>query len=184
MAEAVNLPAQPVSSNPHFVVKDTEWIMWSGTCSSKASRRLDAAAAKAEKKKGAIPFVKLNPVQAITLGSKQLQVPQPGYQTVELVHLREAELFDEDHHATDQARRAVVAGSAPKGPLKDDWKHDVAYVQRTVELLMPPPIAIRDDGGAARAQGDAEGAGEGAEGTQVTHSFDETLPIAKDLKRE
>jgi hypothetical protein len=24
----VNLPSKFVSSNPHFVVKDTEWIMW------------------------------------------------------------------------------------------------------------------------------------------------------------
>jgi ubiquitin-conjugating enzyme E2 Q len=28
LAEVVNLPSKFVSSNPHFVVKDTEWIMW------------------------------------------------------------------------------------------------------------------------------------------------------------
>ena len=28
VAEVVNLPKQFVSNNPHFVVKDLDWIMW------------------------------------------------------------------------------------------------------------------------------------------------------------
>ena len=28
LAELVNLPAKFVSSDPHYVVKDTHWIMW------------------------------------------------------------------------------------------------------------------------------------------------------------
>ena len=28
LTEVVNLPAQFVSSNPHYVIKDTHWIMW------------------------------------------------------------------------------------------------------------------------------------------------------------
>lgn len=28
LAEIVNLPSQFVSNNPHFVIKDTHWIVW------------------------------------------------------------------------------------------------------------------------------------------------------------
>ena len=28
LAELVNLPSKFVSSEPHYVVKDTHWIMW------------------------------------------------------------------------------------------------------------------------------------------------------------
>jgi len=28
LAEVVNLPSKFVSSNPHYVIKDTHWIMW------------------------------------------------------------------------------------------------------------------------------------------------------------
>jgi hypothetical protein len=28
LAEVVNLPSKFVSQNPHYVVKDTHWIMW------------------------------------------------------------------------------------------------------------------------------------------------------------
>ncbi|KAJ7458741.1 hypothetical protein B0H11DRAFT_2286534 [Mycena galericulata] len=260
MAEVVNLPSRFVSSNPHFVIKDTEWIM----CRYLLVKGLEApsvdAAGKA-KKQGAIPFVKLDPAQSITLAGKQLQVPQPGYQIAELVHQRQAELVDEDHDVIDQyifeaapapvevielsddddepmpvaqpvagpskgkgkgssfvsAVSSVLKGkgsssgsSAAKGPPKDDWKSDLAYVQRTVDLLMPPPIdsspsstmavqrelkaMLKEQEKAMSSAGGLKELGwympQEVMGDNLfqwiveMHSFDETLPIAKDLKRE
>ncbi|KAJ7127952.1 hypothetical protein C8R44DRAFT_979448 [Mycena epipterygia] len=262
LAEVVNLPSKFVSSNPHFVVKDTEWIM----CRYLLVKGLEVPAtdsAAAKKKKNAIPFVKLDPSQAITLQSKALQVPQPGYQIAELVHQREAELVDEEHDETDlfifEERKApapaevielsdddepmppqppaAVAGSskgkgkgssfvsavssalkdkgssssAPaKGPPKDDWKHNEEYVRRTVDLLMPPPfesspsatMAVQRELKAMLKEQDKAMVSAGGlkelgwymppdlvgdnlfQWIVELHSFDETLPIAKDLKRE
>lgn len=204
--------------------------------------------------------MKLDPSQAITLQSKALQVPQPGYQIAELVHQRQAELIDEEHDETDlfifEERKAPapaevielsdddepmpaqpVAGSskgkgknssfvsavssalkgkkssssAPaKGPPKDDWKHNEEYVRRTVDLLMPPPfesspsatMAVQRELKAMLKEQDKAIVSSGGlkelgwymppdlvgdnlfQWIVELHSFDETLPIAKDLKRE
>ncbi|KAJ7753671.1 hypothetical protein DFH07DRAFT_868677 [Mycena maculata] len=264
LAEVVNLPAQFVSSNPHFVIKDTTWIMCRYLLVKGLELPSGDAAAAVKTRTGGIPFVKLDPAQAITLQNKQLQVPQPGYQIAELVQQRQAELVEEDFDVTDQyifefAERAApapapvevieltdddgpmpapVAGpskgkgkgssfvsavssalkgkgsssgsSAPKGPPKDDWKHDAAYVQRTVDLLMPPPIdsspsatmavqrelktMLKEQEKAMKSAGGLKELGwympPEVMGDNLfqwiveMHSFDETLPIAKDMKRE
>ncbi|KAJ7213658.1 hypothetical protein B0H12DRAFT_1061615 [Mycena haematopus] len=260
LAEVVNLPQKFVSSNPHFVVKDTEWIM----CRYLLIKGLeppttDPSTIKA--KKNVIPLVKLDPAQPITLMNKALQVPQPGFQIGELVQQRRQELMDEEYDETDsfvfEERKArppaepevidisddepmppppsskgkgkakgssfvaavssVLKGkgnssssSAPKGPPKDDWKHDAEYVRRTIELLMPPPIdsspsatmavqrelkvMMKEQEKAATSAGGLKELGwympQEFMGDNLfqwiveMHSFDETLPIAKDLKRE
>ncbi|KAJ6451098.1 hypothetical protein C8R47DRAFT_1221896 [Mycena vitilis] len=88
LAEVVNLPHRFVSSNPHF------WIM----CRYLLIKGIEASVTDSSKakKKTAIPLVKLDPAQAITLMGKSLQVPQPGYQIGELVQQREGELVDEE----------------------------------------------------------------------------------------
>jgi ubiquitin-conjugating enzyme E2 Q len=220
------------------------------------------AAAKS-KKKNAIPLVKLDPAQTITLMSKALQVPQPGYQIAELVQQREQELVDEEYDEADAfifeekkapppaevidisddepmpappppskgkskgssfvavvssalkgKGNAVASGSgssAPaKGPPKDDWKHNADYVRRTLELLMPPPLEsspsatmavqrelktmLKEQDKAMVSSGGLKELGwympQEFMGDNLfqwiveMHSFDETLPIAKDLKRE
>ncbi|KAF7341925.1 UBIQUITIN-CONJUGAT-2 domain-containing protein [Mycena sanguinolenta] len=176
----VDLPQKFVSSNPHFVVKDTEWIMWYSTL----IKGIEPAAtdASAKTKKNAIPLVKLDPAQAITLMSKTLRVPQPGYEIGELEESDETDtfVFEERKPAAATAPEVIDvsddepmlppplakgtgknkgssfvaavssslkgkgstsgSSSAPKGPPKDDWKHDAEYVRRTVELFMPPPL--------------------------------------------
>ncbi|KAJ6632300.1 hypothetical protein B0H10DRAFT_1865630 [Mycena sp. CBHHK59/15] len=109
LAEIVNLPAQFVSSNPHFVIKDTHWIM----CRYLLVKGLELptdAGGQATKKTKTIPFVHLDPAQTITLQSKKLEVPQPGWQNDALVRAREQELVDEDHDETDAH---VFAYTAP-----------------------------------------------------------------------
>ncbi|KAJ6489722.1 hypothetical protein DFH09DRAFT_1377449 [Mycena vulgaris] len=222
--------APVVSSNPHFVIKDTEWIM----CRYLLIKGIDLSADAAGKKKtgaSAIPFVKLDPAQPITMMSKQLQVPQPGYQIDALVHQRELELVDEAHDETDtyifshEERKAPVEGKGkakglgkgasfvsavssafkgkgaasgsgsgssapPKGPPKDDWKHNEDYVRRTRELR----AMITEQDKAMVSAGGLKELGwyipQDLLGDNLfqwiveMHSFDETLPIAKDLKRE
>ncbi|KAF8190600.1 hypothetical protein K438DRAFT_1831354 [Mycena galopus ATCC 62051] len=266
LAEVVNLPHKFVSSNPHFVVKDTEWIMCRYLLIKGLEPPMVDQAAKAKKKKGAIPLVKLDPAQTITLMNKALEVPQPGFQIEELVGHRRGELVDEEHDEMDsfvfEERKAPApaevieisdddtpmpppvpakgkgkskgssfvaavssalkgkgsmsasgsgSGSAPpKGPPKDDWKHDAEYVRRTVELLMPPPIdsspsatmavqrelktMLKEQEKASTSAGGLKELGwympQEFVGDNLfqwiveMHSFDETLPIAKDLKRE
>lgn len=269
LAEVVNLPHQFVSSNPHFVIKDTEWIMCRYLLVKGSVEAPASEPAGGKNKKTVIPFVKLDPAQAITLQQKQLQVPEPAYQIDKLVHLREAELVEEDHDATDafifehlehQEPRKVesevielsdddepmpppppsskgkkgkgaslLAGvtsafkgkgsagasgsgsSSPrKGPPKDDWKHDPAYVQRTMDMLMPPPLdsspsstmavqrelksMLKEQNKAMASSGGLKELGWYMPPEFMSdnlfqwivemHSFDETLPIAMDLKRE
>ncbi|KAJ7616173.1 hypothetical protein DFH06DRAFT_1107922 [Mycena polygramma] len=266
LAEVVNLPHKFVSSNPHFVVKDTEWIM----CRYLLIKGIEAPVTDSSKakKKTAIPLVKLDPAQAITLMGKSLQVPQPGYQIGELVQQREGELVDEDYDETDvfifEEKKApapaevieisdddddmpppppvekgkgkskgssfvstvssvfkgkgsaAASGSGsgssalPKGPPKDDWKHNADYVRRTIDMLMPPPfesspsstMAVQRELKAMLKEQDKAAVSAGGlkelgwympqefmgdnlfQWIVEMHSFDETLPIAKDLKRE
>ncbi|KAJ6460480.1 hypothetical protein C8R47DRAFT_994015 [Mycena vitilis] len=240
LAEVVNLPHKFVSSNPHFVVKDTEWIM----CRYLLIKGIEAPVTDSSKakKKTATPLVKLDPAQAITLMGKSLQVPQPGYQIGELVQQREGELVDEDYDETDvfifeekkapppaevieisdddddmlppppvEKGKGKSKGSAPaKGPPKDDWKHNAEYVRRTIDMLMPPPfesspsstMAVQRELKAMLKEQDKAAVSAGGlkelgwympqefmgdnlfQWIVEMHSFDETLPIAKDLKRE
>ncbi|KAJ7323662.1 hypothetical protein DFH08DRAFT_969210 [Mycena albidolilacea] len=98
-AEVVNLPKQFVSSGQHFVVKDTGWIV----CRYLLIKGLEAPAMDSSKgeKKSVISLVKLDPAQTITLMSKALQVPQPGYQIGELVQQRRQELRKQAPAATE-----------------------------------------------------------------------------------
>ncbi|KAF7320888.1 UBIQUITIN-CONJUGAT-2 domain-containing protein [Mycena chlorophos] len=271
IAEVVNLPHKFVSQNPHFVVKDTEWIM----CRYLLVKGLELPPAVDNKrKKKTVPWVKLDPAQPITLQSKALQVPQPGYHIDELVQQRRAELVDEDNDGTDryvfeekeevggkgkQKEQEIIeissdeeeeddfdgfdepmppvpppkgkgkakslvsniasafkpgksstATAAPKGPPKDDWKHDPEYVRKTVDLLMPPPFEstpsatmavqrelkamLKEQEAALKSSGGLKELGwympEEFMGDNLfqwiveMHSFDPDIPIAKDLKRE
>ncbi|KAJ7194306.1 hypothetical protein GGX14DRAFT_476496 [Mycena pura] len=129
LAEVVNLPKQFVSQNPHFVIKDTEWIV----CRYLLIKGLEAPASDAlsKNKKATIPFVKMDPAQTITLQGKHLQVPQSGYHIGELVHQRQEELIDEDHDATDQY--IFEEKSAPKEVEVIELSDD--------DEPMPPPLA-------------------------------------------
>ncbi|KAJ7763374.1 hypothetical protein B0H16DRAFT_1311189 [Mycena metata] len=239
LAELVNLPHQFVSSSPHYVIKDTEWIM----CRYLLVKGLDTPQAdalrKKKKDKAAIPFVKLDPAQTTTLMGKALQVPQPGHQIAQLVEERTQELVDEDHDETDAyifadrappqtevielsdddepmpmpmpaAKGKGKGKGASLGPPKDDWKHDAAYVQRTVEMLMPPPLdstpsstmAVQRELKAMLKEQDKAMVSPGGlkelgwymppelvgdnlfQWIVEMHSFDETLPIAQDMKKQ
>ncbi|KAF8190602.1 hypothetical protein K438DRAFT_2140935 [Mycena galopus ATCC 62051] len=219
-------------------------------------------AAKAKKKKGAIPLVKLDPAQMITLMNKVLKVLQPGFQIEELVGHHRGELADEEHDEMDlfvfeewkvpvttevveisnddmpmpppvlakgkgkskglsfvaavssalkgKGSMSAIGSAVPKGPPKDNWKHDVEYVRCTVELLMPPPIdlslsvtmtvqhelktMLKEQEKASTSEGGLKELGwympQEFMGDNLfqwiveMHLFDEMLPIAKDLKRE
>ncbi|KAJ7187359.1 hypothetical protein C8R46DRAFT_880049 [Mycena filopes] len=239
LAEVVNLPSQFVSSSPHYVLKDTEWIMCRYLLVKGLEAPLaDSALKKKKKDKAPIPFVKLDPTQATTLMGKALQVPQPGHQIAELVSDRMQELVDEDHDETDayifadrpppevevidvtdddeptpvpaKGKGKGKGAAPPKGPPKDDWKHDEAYVQRTLEMMMSPPLdstpsstmAVQRELKAMLKEQDKAMVSAGGlkelgwymppdlvgdnlfQWIVEMHSFDETLPIAKDLKRE
>ncbi|CAK5263224.1 unnamed protein product [Mycena citricolor] len=162
IAEVVNLPHQFVSFNPHFVIKDTEWIV----CRYLLVKALEPHESRTKTNK-AIPLVKIDPAQTITMQNQPLKLPQPGYQIAELVQQRQRELIDEPHDDTDyfvfsdhkppapvvkaveisdeEYEPVIIVrskGKAPvaKGPPADDWQHDEDYVRRTIELLMPPPF--------------------------------------------
>jgi ubiquitin-conjugating enzyme E2 Q len=219
---------------------------------------------KAKKTKTSIPFVVLDPAHQITLQSKRLEVPTPGYMIDALVELRKNEAVDEDHDEMDEhifsyvaevpaptansnsaykgpivlsddddepmpapskgkgkARALVSTASAilkgkggssskapKKGPPKDDWQHNEAYVLRAIERLMPPPFEstpssthavqrelkamLKEQAEAMVSEAGLKGLGwymsEDLMGDNLfqwileLHSFDETLPIAKDLK--
>ncbi|KAJ7825229.1 hypothetical protein B0H14DRAFT_3468718 [Mycena olivaceomarginata] len=129
LAEVVNLPKQFVSSYPpHFVVRDTEWIM----CRYLLIKGLEAPAMDASKgkKKSVVPLVKLDPAQTITLMRKALQVLRPGYRIGELMQQRRQELVEEEYDETEAfifEERKQAPAAAEVIDISDD------------EPIPPPP---------------------------------------------
>ncbi|KAF7358472.1 UBIQUITIN-CONJUGAT-2 domain-containing protein [Mycena venus] len=217
-AAVVNLPKQFVSSNLHFVVKDTEWIMCRYLIKGPEAPAVDSS--KGKKKKSVIPLEKLDPAQTITLMSKALQAGEyDGTDAFMFEERKQApaaaeviDISDDEPMPRGRARgsSSAAGGSSSKGPPKDDWKRNADYVRRTIELLMPPPfessplatIAVQRELKTMRKEQDKAMTSPGGlkelgwympqefMGDNLfpwiveMHSFDETLPIVKDLKRE
>jgi ubiquitin-conjugating enzyme E2 Q len=119
LAEIVNLPEKFVSSNPFFVVAQTDWIVWY-VCNGVTFRRIflmfhsrylliwsSTAVAEAPGSNPRmvehIPFVRLDPKHKLTLANASIQIPDPSHQIQKVITMRKAEKFDEDYDDEDTA---------------------------------------------------------------------------------
>ncbi|KAG5647979.1 hypothetical protein DXG03_007013 [Asterophora parasitica] len=103
LAEIVNLPQEFVSQNPHFVVKDTHWIICryllvKGAVDFELEPAPLASSAYAQ-----TPLVKLDPTQPITLSNKRIEVPEPSYRISALLQAMNQEYREEENDDEDNA---------------------------------------------------------------------------------
>ncbi|KAL0948368.1 hypothetical protein HGRIS_010950 [Hohenbuehelia grisea] len=240
LAEVVNVPSEFVSCNPHYVVKDTQWIMCRyllvGTGSKMSAQRTSALTAGEQPTlSSSAPLVKHDPKCPVVVGTTEIQIPDPTFELESLLSARKNEQSDLSFDADDLAVFQYVEPPVPvQPPLPqdsvptsrsqrssakpvEDWTPDPDYVRRAIENLMPPPLEASTNASAAvqrelrtmlkeqnaarkkpgglkelgwflpdvSEDGDEGGGGVGDNLFQwivELHSFDDSLPIAKDMK--
>ncbi|KAF6754673.1 hypothetical protein DFP72DRAFT_812438 [Ephemerocybe angulata] len=105
LAEVVNLPEKFVSSNPHFVVADTTWIMCRYLLIKGSS--LDpvgeSPSSKTLVKSPGLRYVQIDPKQKTTVAQKPIQIPDPDFQLESLLHQRQAEVIEPSYDDEDMA---------------------------------------------------------------------------------
>ncbi|KAI0738313.1 hypothetical protein C8Q80DRAFT_1275827 [Daedaleopsis nitida] len=207
LAEIVNLPSRFVSSNPFFVVKQTEWIIcryllikgsWTSQLDGSAvPGRVLPLPVEEDPVDDSIPYVPLDPLHPLTLTNKRIRIPEPTHTLEKIVAARREEF------------PAPPAADLPRADAImidfDDWTHDRVWVERAVEHLIPPPTEssprastslLREYKAMVREQETAKSLRDlgwhmplDFNGDNLyqwiveLHSFDESLPIAQDMKR-
>ncbi|KAF8881664.1 hypothetical protein CPB84DRAFT_1817227 [Gymnopilus junonius] len=118
VAEVVNLPSKFVSTNPHYVVKDTHWIMCRYLL-VKGITEMDppkAIESKGKGKKGStIPYVKLDPNHKTSVHGKVIEIPDPAFKVETLLAERQADYVHEEPDEEDLA----IFQLNPSKPSKD-----------------------------------------------------------------
>lgn len=152
-----------------------------------------------------VPLVRLDPKHPLMLQNNVVEIPDPTHKLGKLFAERESEYVDEENDEDD----AEILGSSTNElglhrTVEDDWTHDEGWVKSTVENLMPPPMEASSMATSAlqkelkamlREQNSARSLKELGwymppdfigdnlfQWIVELHSFDESLPIAKDLK--
>ncbi|KAJ6506695.1 hypothetical protein C8R45DRAFT_1175857 [Mycena sanguinolenta] len=172
LAEIVNLPQKFRTSTPYCQGHRVDYVIIEPPAAD--------ASAKA-KKKNVIPFVKLDPAQTITLMNKALRVPQLGYRIGELVQQRRNELMEEEYDETEregQEQELVVRRSGGVG-LEGQAAAHLRARRRKMRYSSPSATMAVQRELKTMMMGDNL-----FQWIVEMYSFDETLPIAKDLKRE
>jgi len=214
LAEIVNSPARFVSKSPYFVVADTHWIICRYLLVKSAVTNDKVASPIVQPIPPEVPFVQLDPAHSITLSNKHIRIPEPAYRLEKLLAARQAEFFEIDYDEDDmtvfecqtdkdqpQAKEQLPPFAS--GMFLDDWVHDYAWVNATVEHLLPPPSEATPQSTMAlqrelkamlREQGQAKSLKELGwfmppdfvgdnlfQWIVELHSFDPELPVAQDM---
>ncbi|KAJ3509436.1 hypothetical protein NLJ89_g5227 [Agrocybe chaxingu] len=103
LAEVVNLPNKFVSSNPHYVIKDTHWIMCryllvKGIADAEATATHEASTTNNQVQ---TPFVKLDPHHKTAVSGKAIEIPDPAFKVESLLAARNADYVHEDPDKED-----------------------------------------------------------------------------------
>ncbi|KAI8977714.1 hypothetical protein BD414DRAFT_516981 [Trametes punicea] len=159
-----------------------------------------------------IPYVPLDPLHPLTLSQALIRIPEPGYAIEKLLTARRDEFlpvkYDEEDLQIFEGRsgsKESQQGIADRSAMQNDWKHDREWVNECIEHLMPPPTessimasttlqkelrAMLKEQNAATSLRELgwympeEFMGDNLYQWIVElHSFDESLPIAKDLAK-
>ncbi|KAG2118605.1 hypothetical protein DEU56DRAFT_747553, partial [Suillus clintonianus] len=217
LAEIINLPQTFTSQNPFYVVKQTEWIMRRHLLvnvfdSSHSNEQISVAAATpAESNIRNVPLSN-DPHRRPPLLNAQVEMPRPSYKLEKLLRLcQDAYVLpdlDEDDSAASNApdeEEAKLKSSAPyaNGKPKRDWVRDASWVEKNIDLLLPPP-ADSTPGATTALQKERRATMKEQGGADLlatlgwymppefnenlfqwvveVHLFDPDLPIAEDLK--
>jgi len=157
LAEIVNLPEKFVSSNPHYVVSDTTWIIWcvpldhgrdnsihvldsryllvsnKGSTSAYTPNSVTTTATTSGE---VIPMVPMDPQRRVTIGGKNISIPLPEYKLEKLRMDRENEYMEED---LDEDDASLFMDPAPTS------SQPTAVVFNETEDFTRPVVRPADD---------------------------------------
>lgn len=186
----------------HYVVAETSWIFCRYLLVSSGSSQQVV-----EEDGIKTSYLKYDPAHPLTLNSKPIQIP------LRINHLeaqvekykkqyRDPPYDDEDKSVFDHAENVELP---PPPPPKDDWVHNLEWVEPTDYQLLPPPVqastqatlalqkelrTIINEQNKAYSKRDLgfyispELMGDNLFQWMVElHSFDPSLPLAKDMKK-
>ncbi|KAF9481500.1 hypothetical protein BDN70DRAFT_876298 [Pholiota conissans] len=138
LTEVVNLPAKFVSHNPHYVIKDTHWIMCRyllvrGGGDTEPTPENPAKKTKVAKPK--VPFVSIDPKNPTTVSGKPIAIPDPSYTVEVLLQERKADNVYEDMDdedlvifSLDPSKPAKSASTFDHPDLDDDGDYQISAV--------------------------------------------------------
>ncbi|KAF5342715.1 hypothetical protein D9758_015872 [Tetrapyrgos nigripes] len=175
LAEVVNLPNEFVSNNPYFVVQHTSWIVCryllvKGAHYSETGELITSSKKKSEPTHAAVPYVQLDPTQAITLGGQALAVPEPSFQLDQLLQAlhAQAQTTEDENDETDGEvfNYDYSANANGKGKEKvvivldeDEDEDDDAYIDEDgdIEMIDIFPSDSNHSGSKASASSKSKG---------------------------
>ncbi|KAG2071233.1 hypothetical protein BDR04DRAFT_1075782 [Suillus decipiens] len=216
LAEIINLPQKFTSRDPYYVVKQTEWIMCRylliNTTDNLYSNSIVNTHIPNKPKVQNVPFIKHDPNHRPLLSNAKVEIPQPSYKLEKLLGLCQdayvPPYLDEDDSAVfnapdeEEVKQKRLAPHVNGKPDRD-WEHDANWVQKNIDLLLPPPVDSTPGATMAlqkefRAMMKEQGGAESLatlgwymppefnenlfQWVVEMHSFDPDLPIAKDLE--
>ncbi|KAJ3740793.1 hypothetical protein DFH05DRAFT_1528585 [Lentinula detonsa] len=108
IVELVNLPSEFVSSNPHFVVDKTHWLvvrylLVKSNTAKEGEEKPKSVPTKPKQSRRQTPYVKLDPAHPMTLGTSHIQIPEPTYQLESILRTRRAEAVEDEPDNEDKA---------------------------------------------------------------------------------
>ncbi|KAF8797821.1 hypothetical protein BYT27DRAFT_7204023 [Phlegmacium glaucopus] len=128
LTEVVNLPSQFVSSNPHYVIKDTHWIMCRYLLVKGAADGTELSTSIASKSKASkasqIPFVKLDPKHQTSVGLKVIEIPDPAFQVESLLAARKADYVHEEPDEEDLAIFQLDSSKPSRPSQHEEYGYD------------------------------------------------------------
>ncbi|KAF8968508.1 hypothetical protein BDZ97DRAFT_1798782 [Flammula alnicola] len=134
LTEVVNRPQKFVSSDPHYVIKDTHWIMCRyllvrgvGDAGVDASSNVDTKGKKAVNRQPKVPFVRLDPKHQTMVNGKVIEIPDPSFKVETLLSARKGDYVHEEPDEEDMAifkldlsKKATSSSSQPNHYDLDD----------------------------------------------------------------
>ncbi|KAK7457902.1 hypothetical protein VKT23_010249 [Stygiomarasmius scandens] len=124
LAEIVNLPQEFVSSNPHFVIKDTHWIVCryllvkGSVVTDDGRNNLKVRNTGNTTPPRTTPFVRLDPAHRTTLHNQAIEIPEPGFQLEQMLETLRIQAVEDDNDGDDQ----IVFDYNPSNDEKEGGK--------------------------------------------------------------
>ncbi|KAF8151436.1 hypothetical protein B0H34DRAFT_727589 [Crassisporium funariophilum] len=132
LTEVVNLPSKFVSHNPHYVIKDTHWIMCryllvKGVADpNELIGNMESKAKKGSSRPyGEVPFVRLDPKNHATVSNKPIEIPDPAFQVESLLAERKEDFIREDPDEEDLAIFHLNSSKPIRASQQEEVNHDL-----------------------------------------------------------
>jgi len=156
LTEIVNLPNKFVSTNPHYVIKDTHWIMCryllvKGIVDPDAPIPSEAKESK-KNKQAKTPFVKLDPSHKTQVSGKVIEIPDPSFKVETLLAARKDDYVHEEPDEEDMSifqldtsKKETKSSQVNHFDLDDDEDYHVPVASTSKPKALAPPQRPKDD---------------------------------------